>query len=107
MLGGVSLFDFEQFDAEKYREKCPMSSWHEFVPWQESWGSSVWIEIHREQVRPPAFISGPDLVAKLKADKAYTHTIMPYIEAAYMGFVPKAFFKRVLIASPEGVRPFS
>src|SRR5438128_1622189 len=43
-LGGVSLFDFGGFDPDIYREKYPMSSWFNFVPYRREWGCSVWIE---------------------------------------------------------------
>jgi hypothetical protein len=102
ILGGVSLFDFDQFEPDTYSEKCPTSSWYNFVPWRTSWGSSVWIEIDRHQMRPPSFISGPDLLAKWKSENAY-RSIMPYIEAAYLGPVPITMFKRAFLASPEGM----
>ena len=42
-LGGVSLFDFEEFDIQTYKCKWPLSSWWEFVPFRQSWGAAVWI----------------------------------------------------------------
>jgi hypothetical protein len=33
-LGGVSLFDFNNFDSESYSEKFPLSSWYEFIPFR-------------------------------------------------------------------------
>lgn len=95
-LGGVSLFDFDQFDPESYAEKCPMSSWYEFVPYRTDWGRSVWIEIDREQVAPQV-ISGSDLVARWKSAKAYQHSIMPYIEAAHLGPLPRTAFRRAFL----------
>lgn len=91
-LGAVSLFDFDRFDPESYEQRCPMSSWYEFVPYRKKWGSAVWIEIDRE-LAAPHFISGDDLVAKWKSDDAYGHSIMPYIEAVHLGPVPRAAFK--------------
>jgi hypothetical protein len=95
-LGGVSLFDFDNFDPEIYSNSCPMSSWHEFVPYRKDWGHSVWIEIDREQVAPQ-FISGPDLVTRWKSTDSYQHTIMPHIEAAHLGPVPRSAFKRAFL----------
>jgi hypothetical protein len=95
-LGGVSLFDFDHFDPESYVKKNPMSAWHEFVPYRRCWGRSVWIEIDREQVAHQV-ISGPDLVAKWKSDNAYRHTIMPYIEAAHLGPLPRTAFKQAFL----------
>ena len=96
MLGGVSLFDFDQFNAERYTEQFPMSSWYEFVPYPPSWGCSVWIEIHRGLVAHQ-LISGPDLVARWESDKAYGHSIMPRIEAAHLGPLPRTAFKRAFL----------
>jgi hypothetical protein len=92
-LGGVSLFDFNHFDPESYREKCPLSSWHEFVPYRSRWGGAVWIEIDRVMISGQ-FISGRDLVAKWQSDKAYKHNFMPYIEAVHLGPLPCTAFKR-------------
>lgn len=99
-LGGVSLFDFDQFDPERYSEKCPRSSWFAFVPYQEHWGCSVWIEIDRLQVAN-GLISGPDLLAKWKAEEAYGHNMMPYIEAAHLGPIPRTAFKRAFLVREE------
>ena len=100
MLGGVSLFDFDRFDPESYSEQCPSSSWCEFVPYRQHWGCSVWIEIDRIQVGPQ-LISGPDLVARWKADGAYGHNIMPYIEAAHLGPLPRTAIKRAFFVRED------
>ena len=60
ILGGVSLFDFRDFQPESYTERYSLSSWHEFVPYQESCGRAVWIEIHRHKLASQ-FVSGADL----------------------------------------------
>jgi hypothetical protein len=97
-LGGVSLFDFDQFDPESYATRCPMSSWYTFVPYQEKWGAAVWIEIDREIVAP-SLISAVDVVTRWNTDKAYRHNFMPYIEAIYVGPLPRAAFVRAFIVS--------
>lgn len=102
-LGGVSLFDFDQFDAEKYREECPLSTWETFVPFREKWGSSVWIEIDRLMVAPN-LISGSALVERWKADNAYGKSLMPYIEAVHVGPLPRAAFKRAFLVGTEDDR---
>ena len=99
-LGGVSLFDFAQFKPEEYSEKYPASCWSYFVPCSVEWGCAVWIEIDREQVAAN-FISAAQIVAKWNADKAHRHTIMPYIEAAYVGVLPRAAFKRAFMVCDE------
>jgi hypothetical protein len=102
-LGGVSLFDFHQFDADRYTNQYPMSSWWEFVPYPPYWGCSVWIEIDRERVASQ-LISGSDLIARWKSDNAYQHTIMPQIEAAYLGPLPQAAFKRAFLVREKDNR---
>jgi len=96
-LGGVSLFDFGGFDPHAYSEKCPMSSWTEFVPYRRHWGCSVWIQIDRERVEPGRLISAPELVRRWHAASAYKHKIMPYIEAAHLGPLPRVAFKRAFL----------
>jgi hypothetical protein len=92
-LGGVSLFDFHQFNPEDYSEKYPLSSWAYFVPYSLEWGCAVWIEIDREQTSQN-FVSASEVVAKWTAEKAHRHTIMPNIEAAHLGMLPRSAFKR-------------
>lgn len=60
-LGAVSLFDFDQLDPEVYRENATSSSWDEYVPFREKWGSAVWIELDREKVTPQ-LISAAELL---------------------------------------------
>jgi hypothetical protein len=102
-LGAVSLFDFDQFDPESYATRCPMSSWQTFVPYREKWGSAVWIQIDREIVAPQ-LISGPDLVNKWNSGKMHRHSVMPYIEAAHLGPLPRAAFARAFLIGPDDMR---
>lgn len=95
-IGGVSLFDFNNFDPESYGQKYPISSWRTFVPFRMEWGCSVWIEINRVQVAAQ-LISTTDLVAKWNSDRAYRHTIMPHIEAAHLGLLPRRAFTRAFL----------
>src|SRR5882757_1310796 len=76
MIGGVSLFDFHQFNRDEYSEKYPSSSWAYFVPCSLQWGCAVWIEIDRQKIASH-FVSASDVVARWNAEKAYKHTIMP------------------------------
>lgn len=78
----------------------PSSSWFEFVPYQQRWGCSVWIELDRVQA-DPHLISGADLVTRWKAENAYGHNIMPYIEAAHLGPLPRTAFKRAFLVREE------
>ncbi|MBS3955421.1 MAG: hypothetical protein KGZ88_20940 [Methylomicrobium sp.] len=99
-LGGISLFDFREFDAQAYCEKYPFSSWYTFVPFRKDWGVSVWIEIDTS-ILADDFVSGSVLLEQWKNKKTYRHTIMPKIEAASMGPIPLKAFKRVLRCSEE------
>lgn len=101
-IGGVSLFDFDGFDPELYSANYRNSSWYTYVPYCEDWGVAVWIEIDREAIAAQ-FISCADLVASWKIDKAERHAIMPNLEAAHIGRIRKAFFKRAFIASRGGI----
>jgi hypothetical protein len=92
-LGGVSLFDFHQFDPKSYAEKCPMSTWQAFVPYREKWDSSVWIEIDRSLVTSN-FVAGSEALARQKEENAQRYALMPYIEAVHVGFLPRKAFKR-------------
>lgn len=94
-LGGVSLFDFENFNPKRYGRKFPLSSWREFVPYRGAWGEAVWIEINRQTILHD-FIKAKELLSKWKQEKAYKRNIMPLIEAAHLGPIPIAAFSSVL-----------
>jgi hypothetical protein len=100
-LGGVSLFEFDQFDPDAYRDRCPSSNWAYFVPYHLAWERAVWLEIDRAQVPPSNFISGVDLLARWKADGADGHNIMPEIEAAYLGPLPCIVLKRAFLVRKD------
>ena len=97
-LGGVSLFDFKDFDPEDYQKRCPSSSVYTFVPYNEKWKESIWIEIDREKVQD-RFIDGHTLLKRNKEENALRNNIMPYIEAAYIGEISIDCFARVLISN--------
>lgn len=102
-LGGVSLFDFTDFNPKKYRKKY-VASWHTFVPLNEATGNKIWIEIDRESVKN-SLIEGKDLLDKWGREKAYRHNIMPIIEAAHIGPLCMPYFSRVLhFASGSWIR---
>ena len=98
-IGGVSLFDFRDFDSEVYSEKYPISSWREFVPYRSAWGEAIWIEIDVSQLIP-GFISGREILDRWKAEHA-TNRFMPLIEAAHIGALPSKAFRQVLHVSKE------
>ncbi|MBW4091911.1 MAG: hypothetical protein HIU82_12515 [Proteobacteria bacterium] len=92
----MSLFDFDQFDPDRYFEHHPISNWDYFVPYRTDWGSAIWIEIDRAQVAP-CLITPTDLLAKQKSENGRRHKLMPHIEGAHVGPLPLLAFKRVLL----------
>lgn len=100
LIGGVSLFELEDFEPESYTEQFPMSSWAYFIPYHLMWGCATWIEIDREQVAP-RLISPTELKQKWESEQAYRHRRMPSIEAAYLGVLPVTAFKRAFMVRKE------
>jgi hypothetical protein len=101
-LGGVSLFDFREFAPEQYSKAYPMSDWMAFVPYQAAWKEAVWIQIDARKLGK-MFLSGVDLLARWKAESS--NIIMPGIEAAYIGELPRIIFKNVFLVR-EGIHAF-
>ena len=93
-LGGVSLFDFTDFDPKKYG-KHYIASWHTFVPLGKLSGNKIWIEINRDAVRE-SLIEGKELVERWKEENALGRNLMPIIEVAHIGPVFESAFSRVL-----------
>jgi len=103
-IGGVSLFDFRDFDPDEYSNEYPISSWREFVPFRSEWGEAIWIEVDVSEVRT-RFISGREILDRWKMEQA-TNRFMPLIEAAHIGALPVKAFRQVLYVSRE-YRPAS
>jgi hypothetical protein len=81
-IGGVSLFDFQDFDYEEYDKSCPLSNWREFVPVRSQWRASIWIEIDRK-IGADALIPAAELKIRFDRENAWKHRWMPRIESAY------------------------
>jgi hypothetical protein len=96
-LGGVSLFDFREFDPETYNDKYPLSVWAEFVPFRRQHRCAVWLCINPQSVTN-AYIGPGQLLAKWKEGGSLQHTLMPMIEGAHIGPVPRAAIVEVLAA---------
>lgn len=108
-LGGVSLFDFDDFDPEAYSRRYPVSSWEEFVPYRQRWGQSVWIKIDRTKVGTQ-LISGPDLLHRWKESGSHRHNLMPLIEVAHIGALSAENFDWAFVVgkgceTPESIWP--
>ena len=101
-LGGVSLFDFNNFDPDGYAKICPSSNWQEFVPICKKWPSAVWIEIDRDAVKE-RLVSGCELLKRWKKEGAEWHRVMPYIESAYIGELSTACFIRSFLVNANGI----
>ena len=95
IINGVSLFDFRDFRAADYSREYPLSDWDTFVPVRKDWNTSIWIQVDTVSLGS-SFLSGHDLLAKWKDDKAYHHNIMPYIEAASLSPISKDHFLSVV-----------
>ncbi|SRR5579872_2325272 len=102
-IGGVSIVDFDRFNREAYSRKYPSSSWATFVPYRAEWGHSVWIEIDRIQIASK-FISGLELLTRWNSEGAHSHRIMPEIEAAHIGPIPRAAFKRAFLVRADNIQ---
>lgn len=95
-LGGVSLFDFREFDESHYTERYPMSMWGSFVPCCQRSDAAIWIQIDLTSVREK-FIDGMTLLHQWKASGELGRKIMPVIEAAHIGPLPSSAFSKILV----------
>jgi hypothetical protein len=86
-IGGISLFDFDDFDPENYAVSHPLSSWQYFVPHRDDWGGAVWLNIDRAAVSN-SFISPDEIVGRWDVTGNRGHNVMPRIEAAHLGNLP-------------------
>ncbi|CAN7287415.1 hypothetical protein [Devosia sp. LjRoot3] len=100
-LGGVSLFDFDGFDGDAYDEKYVMSSWRTFVPCRRDWASALWIEFDRDAIADK-LVAPPQLLDRWKATASYRYTIMPGIEAGYLGDLSLCAARSILVVSSAG-----
>jgi len=94
-IGGISLFDFRGFDANKYSEKFPLSGWRRFVPCVQYWDESYWIELSVDE-RSPEFLNGIELQKKQAEMSALSNILMPLIECAFIGDISIDSFRKVL-----------
>ena len=93
-LGGVSLFDFRGFPGwEAFHERYPACSLPYFVPAHSGWGQAVWVEIDRATVQA-AVLSPGDVLARQKREGCLRNMVMPGVEAAHIGPLPRSSFRR-------------
>lgn len=100
-IGGVSLFDFTNFDPDIYDRSHPMSNWRAFVPHREDWAGAVWIQVDREMIGS-RFISTDELVVRWDQGGHHRHTIMPRIECACVGDIPTVAFASAFLTWSRG-----
>ncbi len=100
-IGGISLFDFSEFDPDCYEAKYPISNWYDFVPHPRAWGGAVWIEIDREAVSH-SLLSADQLRELWDRDGQRNRKRMPEIESAYVGNMPKMAFRSTFLAWQQG-----
>jgi len=95
-IGGVSLFDFSEFEPDTYNSKY-VASWGEFLPFRRAWAGAIWIEIDPSKLG--SYVPGPELLIRWKSGTFLGHNIMPRIEAANVGPVPLNAMLRALAIS--------
>jgi hypothetical protein len=95
-IGGVSLFDFREFDETQYSSRYPLSMWRQFVPCSHRADTAIWIEIDLALVKAQ-FIDGVTLLQRWKSSGQLGRNIMPLIEVAHVGPVPSRAFNRVFV----------
>ncbi|MGH2507208.1 MAG: hypothetical protein ACRDHZ_07345 [Ktedonobacteraceae bacterium] len=93
-LGGVSLFDFSEFDPDAYEAAYPFSMWRKFVPKIADWSSAIWIRMD-PNILGERYIDPAKLLGRWKAEGAFQRKLMPMIEAAHLGAVPSSAFSSV------------
>jgi hypothetical protein len=101
MLGGVSLFDFAQFEPDQYEKRCPSSSWAYFVQHHLHWERAVWIEMDREHVADK-FVSGTDLLSRWKSEGAYGHNINAGNRGSVLGWSSASGIQASVSCSQRG-----
>ncbi len=101
-LGGVSLFDFAGFPGwESFRERYPSCDLGFFVPVHRKWDEAVWIEVDRGAVRNKLLPPG-ELLSRWK-DGCLRNMLMPGVEAAHIGEVPRSSFRRAFRVTSCGM----
>lgn len=93
-IGGVSLFDFSDFDEATYNQNYPLSMWRTLVPCFSYWDESIWIELDRLAIQDN-FVDGRTILKRWNQQNELGRNIMPMIEAAHIGLVPLSAFRRV------------
>lgn len=101
VLGGVSLFDFRDFDPASYDAMYPMSNWRAFVPCRREYGAAVWIDIDRTQIGA-AIIDAEALRERQHQSGKHRHKLMPRIEVAHIGPLSLRAVSRVFRVSVDG-----
>lgn len=97
-VGGVSLFDFINWDIDKCAGSCVRGlyccGWEYFIPVLQWNGrrldSSVWIEINYDAVKHNLKLN-EELESSQRAEQKRSgdiHTLLPCVEAAHIGRIP-------------------
>lgn len=87
-LGGVSVFDFRDFDTDA-------KDWTTFVPCRTDWQSAVWIEVDISKLGD-SFKSAQS-IRELWHEVNSTRKFITKIEGAVIGSIPKLAFKQILV----------
>ncbi|HIF9218062.1 TPA: hypothetical protein ACX6QF_003606 [Photobacterium damselae] len=93
-LGGVSVFDFREFDVQVHNNKFG-NDWATFIPCRSDWQSTIWIELDISKLGNN-FKSGQtirEMWHKMKSSRKF----ISKVEGAVIGSIPISAFKQVLI----------
>lgn len=99
-IGGVSLFDFRDFQSEQYEHRYPNSSWRTFVPCRTKNESAVWIEVRLSEIEGN-FVDGLTLLNRWKRSREQHRKLMPLIECAHLGSIGVNAFGKIYIYRAE------
>ena len=95
-LGGISLFDFVDFNIDEYERDYPAHSLYHFIPCKTNWENAVWIEIDTAKLK--MYIDGKFLRDKwFKGIWKETGKYMGVVEGCHIGPMHIDNFKRVFI----------
>ncbi len=92
-IGGISLFDFRDWSSwADFKSLYPSCSLEYFVPVHRAWGKAVWIEIDRAAIA--AALISPARVLEMRGEEHRRNMLMPGVEAAHIGPIPRHSFRR-------------
>jgi len=93
-IGGVSIFDFRNFNVVEYSNTYSTSVWATFVPCRLGWDTTIWLELDEEKMNED-YLSPNEVMLKRSQANSYRQ-IIPYLEGAHIGSIPISYIKRIM-----------